>query len=102
MFVHLKIGKEPRRVTMQSLLVTDPSVEGSLRPNRSLLPPNSSGTESDEEAPGHYRSGQVRSGQVRGQAHRMTLCLRLLPPWRAVMLFSPFCDGIRWSVLFVV
>jgi hypothetical protein len=61
MFVHLKIGKEPKKITMMSLLVSDPTVEGHLRPNRSLLPPNSEGTEGDEEAPGHYRCGYIVS-----------------------------------------
>ena len=55
MFVHLKIGKEPKSITMQSLLVSDPAVEGNLRPNRNLQRPNAEGTEQDEEAPGHYR-----------------------------------------------
>lgn len=55
MFSHLKIGKEPKEITMQSLLVKDPSVPEGLRPNRSLLPPNAEGTEKDAEAPGHYR-----------------------------------------------
>lgn len=55
MFAHLKIGKEPKKVTMRSLLVKDTTVEGELRPNRSLLPPNAEGTEAADEAPGHYR-----------------------------------------------
>jgi hypothetical protein len=55
MFAHLKIGKEPKKVTMRSLLVKDTTVEGELRPNRTLLPPNAEGTEDADEAPGHYR-----------------------------------------------
>ena len=58
MFSHLKIGKEPKEITMQSLLVKDPSVPEGLRPNRSLLPPNAEGTEKDAEAPGHYRQAR--------------------------------------------
>ena len=54
-FAHLKVGKEPKKITMMSLLVTDPAVEGNLRPNRKLMPPNAEGTEEQEESPGHYR-----------------------------------------------
>lgn len=60
MFAHLKVGKEPKQVTMMSLLVTDPTVPGKLRPNRSLKRPNAEGTSQDEEAPGHYRWGVLQ------------------------------------------
>lgn len=55
MFAHLKVGKEPKKITMRSLLVKDTSVEGGLRPNKCILRPNAEGTEKDDEAPGHYR-----------------------------------------------
>lgn len=55
MFAHLKIGKEPKKITMRSLLVKDDSAEGGLRPNKTILRPNAEGTEENEESPGHYR-----------------------------------------------
>mmetsp|Transcript_2626 Transcript_2626/g.3943 ORF Transcript_2626/g.3943 Transcript_2626/m.3943 type:complete len:208 (-) Transcript_2626:186-809(-) len=50
-FAHLKAGPEPGKINMSSLLVS--SSDGSLRPNRSLKPPN--WDENGEESPGHFR-----------------------------------------------
>ena len=46
-------GKEPSKIPMMSLLVRDSKYPGGLRPNRSLLPPNTD--EESEVSPGHYR-----------------------------------------------
>lgn len=55
LFTHFKIGEEPGRITMLTLLKEDKQVPGGWRPKKNLIPPS---TKLGEEKPGHYRSVQ--------------------------------------------
>lgn len=52
LFTHFKIGEEPGRISMLTLLKQDKQVPGGWRPKKNLIAPS---TKLGEEKSGHYR-----------------------------------------------